>query len=1689
MQNYAEKYAAQANMALDGIIDARVRLASIALDARLGISAVEGVFKGRFRFVGPAFDAAQLMAGFISFGATGDYTALGEAAMGVAMSGALGSIVGGTFALFGAPIGVVALMAGVAAGVGSLWGQGAYQWMIGTLNKISPDVNEFFRLARSWLTRDPLVLDLDGDGIEAIGANSRVLFDYDGDGVRNGTGWLSSDDGLLVRDRNGNGTIENGSELFGVDYVKSNGSKAVDGFDALRDLDSNLDGLFDTKDSLFGNVRIWRDLNQDGVSQAVEIFTLQTLGITGIGLRPKMQAVNLNNGNQQTASDSFFRADGSSGTAANLAFADNPFYRIFPDKLDTGAVAALPDLEGSGGIRDLREAASQSSQLATIVENYASLATRSAQLAELDNLIGSWASSSSMATSIELAKANNLKLIFLAPGESKKDYETASLWNGDIYGDSSAEAKRLAELETQRRSLTSIIILLERFNGMTFVDVSADSVISGGGSVYMAEATPGNSGGGGGIVGPFPVYVPLSANIAEFLRKSYSSLKESVYGGLIVQTRLAAYLSDLKVSSTGDGFLFDFQGLDLRLDARKQVDKASALSDLIELSRYYGSKLNAMGWSGTDKLVTWVNEAAGDPALQMVFSELNVKFGSGSVSGSDNADVLLGGSGRDALSGGIGSDFLYGGAGVDTLRSGAGDDYLDGGVGDDIINGGDGSDIYRFNRASGNDTISEGYDATVNTDTVLLDAGINPADVSVRRDGTGDDLLLSIAGATNKLRIESYFRQDGASPYAVEQIKFADGTIWDVAIVKAKALAGTAGNDTLVGYASADVLNGGAGDDRLDGRGGSDVYLFGRASGNDTISEGYDATVNTDTVLLDAGINPADVSVRRDGTGDDLLLSIAGATNKLRIESYFRQDGASPNAVEQIKFADGTIWDVATVKAKALAGTAGNDTLVGYASADVLNGGAGDDRLDGRGGSDVYLFGRASGNDTISEGYDATVNTDTVLLDAGINPADVSVRRDGTGDDLLLSIAGATNKLRIESYFRQDGASPNAVEQIKFADGTIWDVATVKAKALAGTAGNDTLVGYASADVLNGGAGDDRLDGRGGSDVYLFGRASGNDTISEGYDATVNTDTVLLDAGINPADVSVRRDGTGDDLLLSIAGATNKLRIEGYFRQDGASPNAVEQIKFANGTIWDVATVKAKALAGTAGYDTLVGYASADVLNGGAGDDRLDGRGGSDVYLFGRASGNDTISEGYDATVNTDTVLLDAGINPADVSVRRDGTRDDLLLSIAGATNKLRIEGYFRQDGASPYAVEQIKFADGTIWDVAIVKAKALAGTAGNDTLVGYASADVLNGGAGDDRLDGRGGSDVYLFGRASGNDTISEGYDATVNTDTVLLDAGINPADVSVRRDGTGDDLLLSIAGATNKLRIESYFRQDGASPYAVEQIKFANGTIWDVATVKAKALAGTAGNDTLVGYASADVLNGGAGDDRLDGRGGSDVYLFGRASGNDTISEGYDATVNTDTVLLDAGINPADVSVRRDGTGDDLLLSIAGATNKLRIEGYFRQDGASPYAVEQIKFADGTIWDVMAVKAKVLSSTGASSNIPVGFASTDEDNVGAYVRKQDLNFSRMADALIDTVFGRGAALNLQERYVGDGYCFEKPPFPAGSATDSQAESLVSAMAAFAPAGDSTIFVGVGDPHTWRPQYVVLGIATHPTV
>ena len=223
---------------------------------------------------------------------------------------------------------------------------------------------------------DPLILDLDGDGLEITPLSNGVLFDADGDTIKTGTAWAAADDGILVWDRNNNGIIDSGQELFGDETILANGQKAAHGFAALSELDTGSvvdgvrvgasDGVFDSKDSQYANLRIWRDLNQDGISQADELKTLADSGVQGIEL--DSTATDINYGDAILAqSGNFTRSDGSTGHAGSFILAQNNFVRQFTPIAVSAAAKALPGFQGSGWVRDLQEAATLSPEFVALL--------------------------------------------------------------------------------------------------------------------------------------------------------------------------------------------------------------------------------------------------------------------------------------------------------------------------------------------------------------------------------------------------------------------------------------------------------------------------------------------------------------------------------------------------------------------------------------------------------------------------------------------------------------------------------------------------------------------------------------------------------------------------------------------------------------------------------------------------------------------------------------------------------------------------------------------------------------------------------------------------------------------------------------------------------------------------------------------------------------------------------------------------------------------------------------------------------------------------------------------------------------------------------------------------------------------------------------------------------------------------
>jgi len=127
---------------------------------------------------------------------------------------------------------------------------------------------------------DPLVVDLDNDGIELTDASKGqgVKFDLTADGTPENVSWVSPHDGLLAYDRNSDGRINDGRELFG----DANG--ASDGFAELRKYDSDGNNRIDGLDPIFAELRIWQDKDGDGLSDENELKNMEAYDIRAIDL-------------------------------------------------------------------------------------------------------------------------------------------------------------------------------------------------------------------------------------------------------------------------------------------------------------------------------------------------------------------------------------------------------------------------------------------------------------------------------------------------------------------------------------------------------------------------------------------------------------------------------------------------------------------------------------------------------------------------------------------------------------------------------------------------------------------------------------------------------------------------------------------------------------------------------------------------------------------------------------------------------------------------------------------------------------------------------------------------------------------------------------------------------------------------------------------------------------------------------------------------------------------------------------------------------------------------------------------------------------------------------------------------------------------------------------------------------------
>ncbi|ECB3727055.1 hypothetical protein EWY53_12305, partial [Salmonella enterica subsp. enterica serovar Thompson] len=273
-------------------------------------------------------------------------------------------------------------------------------------------------------TSSPIIIDLDRDGVETISLENGVFFDHDGNKFAESTGWVSPDDGLLVFDRDGNGQIDNGSELFGNNTLQADGTNASNGYNALKEYDDNNDGVLDENDAIWNQLQIWQDKNSNGRVDEGELLTMKQAGIASINTMYKNSSTTDSQGNLHKQTGSITYTDGSKGQSADVWFnTDTGNTRYDGDKNIRDDIRTMPYVRGFGNITDLHVAMTGNALLESLVREFISDPVKAKSSGLLERIIYSWAGVDGIAADArgEYIDARKLAVLESASGKPYKN--------------------------------------------------------------------------------------------------------------------------------------------------------------------------------------------------------------------------------------------------------------------------------------------------------------------------------------------------------------------------------------------------------------------------------------------------------------------------------------------------------------------------------------------------------------------------------------------------------------------------------------------------------------------------------------------------------------------------------------------------------------------------------------------------------------------------------------------------------------------------------------------------------------------------------------------------------------------------------------------------------------------------------------------------------------------------------------------------------------------------------------------------------------------------------------------------------------------------------------------------------------------------------------------------------------------
>jgi RHS repeat-associated protein len=1264
------------------------------------------------------------------------------------------------------------------------------------------DAQNDFNLGQKAITAAcPLVLDLDGDGIELTALNTPAVgFDLDGDGFREATGWVKPDDGLLVFDKNNDRFINDISELFG--------NQTTGGFAKLKELDTNNDGFITSADTNFNKLQVWRDLDSDGRSDVNELYTLSELKIT------KIDAVgtdtNVTNAGNNINRIGNYEINGTQRQIANVWFALDQLNSSYDYRSTfntpvvlTQEILNLPNLHGYGSLPDLHVAMAKDGQLLTLAKGFTEKINNqdfvgAGQL--IRPLLFRWAGVDNISPGSRGTNINAQELSFLEKFVDQPFVETQSSSSNPSVN----AAKTLSPaFKTLLTSLFSRLVAQSDLVNLEYDQLSDRIIFDGDLTQAKAQFDLANSStsiksqltaialqeylyqeGGTNFS------VKLGTNAADSFSGSTAKFagefeRERLYGfngndylfGDFGEDTLIGGAGNDTLEGYGDDDIYYFElggGQDQITDFRLQYFAYYVEPDIISggndtLIFNNGVTRTNLKWNFDGKDLSFsLSDSSTDKLTIMNFFDTryrieNFKFTTGeiltsgdiiaaqpwkdyavinSLDWTPSAIAFDGLAGDDKITTGIYADQLFGGEGNDTISSNDGNDTLDGGSGSDILSAGKGNDSVLG--GSGDDTLygskskDEPYDSPSGNDT--LNGGLGNDSLA---SGDGDDYLAADAG---------------------------NDTLY-----------GGSGNDSLNGNQDHDLVDGGfgndtlygaAGNDTLQGYGGNELYLFGIGCGLDIIND-YSQTFyaysppsitdgGIDTLKFGSGIslsnlqwdfNGKDFTFTLSNSATDKLTILSFNDNKYRLENFTVGNlSVTLNDLIKIKqWKDDVAANILDWNSTAISfdGLAGNDKITTGDFADTLLGGDGDDTITSNGGDD--LVDANAGNDTLNGGRGSDTLSGGVGNDTLNGDYDNDSLIGGEGNDSLIggygidTLVGGTGD-DIYSADVSETITENANEGIDSVyTGTNSSTYTLGANLENLYYGGTTAIGNALNNIITTYTYGNTLNGGDGIDTLIGG------TESDTYIVDTTTDTII-------EKVNEGTDTVSSSVTYTLGDNLENLTLTGTSNIDGTG-NIVNNV-----------------LTGNSGSNTLNTGDGNDTLNGGAGTDALIGGVGNDTYLVDTTT--DIITE-YD-NGGTDTVSSSVNYTLGD-------NLENLTLTGSGANGT---GNALNNVITGNYANNTV---DGGIGD------DSLSGSVGIDTLMGGSGNDLLAGGSGNDRLTGDADNDRFIYDTNAVFATSAVGIDQITDfvsgIDKIVLDKTTFTALTSIAIAGSGFSLASEFA------------------------------------------------------------------------------------------------------------------------------------------------------------------------------------------------------------------------------------------------------------------------------------------------------